>query len=42
MILHWIEPKENGGCNILGYELFVNDGLGGDPIIKVDEEFIID
>jgi hypothetical protein len=26
----WTSPSDTGGCNLLGYELQINDGLGGD------------
>lgn len=25
----WIPPSETGGCPLLTYELYINDGLGG-------------
>lgn len=34
--LGWKEPTDDGGCPILGYELLVNDGLGGDVFTAVD------
>jgi titin len=29
--LNWTEPTSNGGCPILGYSLFVDDGVTGNP-----------
>lgn len=35
--LGWKEPTDYGGCPILGYELLINDGLGGELYTIVDD-----
>lgn len=29
--LNWTEPTSNGGCPILGYKLYLDDGVTGNP-----------
>ena len=36
MTLKWVEPLSNGGCPLLGYALFRDDGLSSLPIIEVN------
>lgn len=36
MTLNWVEPSSNGGCPILGYALFRDDGTTMNPSIEVN------
>jgi hypothetical protein len=36
MRLKWAEPLSNGGCPILGFALFRDDGISGNPTIEVN------
>jgi len=38
MTLHWHEPTDNGGCPLLGYSLFRDDGLSSVPSIEVNSD----
>ena len=33
----WPQPEDDGGCPILGYELYRSDGVSSDMTIKVDD-----
>lgn len=35
--VEWTAPDSDGGCPITGYELFINDGLGGDITTQVNQ-----
>lgn len=32
----WSAPGDSGGCPLLGYELFIDDGLGGGTFLQID------
>ena len=36
MTIGWVPPSDMGGCNLLTYELQINDGLGGDSFLGID------
>lgn len=38
MTLQWKEPKNDGGCQIVGYALFRDDGVSGDPTIEINTD----
>lgn len=38
MLLEWSEPASNGGCPLLGYYLFRDDGVTGDPTIEINTD----
>lgn len=40
--LGWDPPSDGGGCPLLGYELYVNDGLGGDAFLQIDASALRD
>ena len=35
--IDWLTPDSNGGCPILGYEIFRNSGENDDMTIKIDD-----
>ena len=36
----WSQPKLNGSCPILGFALYINDGLGGTTFTEIDSSTI--
>ena len=36
MTLNWYEPQSNGGCPIIGYALYRDDGISGEPTIEIN------
>ena len=38
--LVWVPPTTDGGCDLIGYELFLDDGLGG-PFVNTDSSDIM-
>lgn len=36
LVLSWMAPSDDGGCPILGYAVFINDGLGGPITTEVN------
>jgi len=38
MTLQWTEPLSNGGCPLLSYYLFRDDGLSADTTIEVNSD----
>ncbi len=37
LTLSWIPPLNNGGCSIIGYEIYMNNADGTAPSIRVDQ-----
>jgi len=37
--LEWSAPKDDGGCALIGFELMVDDGLGG-PFVNTDPSIV--
>jgi hypothetical protein len=38
MTLEWSEPTSNGGCPLLGYYLYRDDGVTGAPSIEINSD----
>lgn len=36
MSFEWTEPTSDGGCPIIGYAIFRDDGVSGDPTIEIN------
>jgi len=34
--LGWAAPSDTGGCPLLTYQLYVNDGVGGETFLEID------
>jgi len=42
MSLQWTQPTLDGGCDVLGFKLFRNDGAGGTTFTEIDAATIND
>jgi hypothetical protein len=40
MTLIWDQPKSDGGCPVLGFRLYINDGLGGNVFTEIDSALV--
>ena len=38
MTLEWTEPLDDGGCPIIGYALYRDDGITGEPSIEINTD----
>jgi hypothetical protein len=38
--LGWSTPSDDGGCPLQGYELYINDGLGGSTFAGIDSTIL--
>lgn len=40
--LEWSQPRQGGACPLLGYQLYMNNGAGGDTFTEIDSAAVKD